>query len=134
MRFDFCTIWFWIWGWQHWVWSWSHFYPHFLKQTLNLASICPPHQFVQHLTLPQMKTNWINNSSKTDNTEYQIYPDKKRIVDHDRTRTCNLQIRSLVPYPLGHMVSTVIKGWINPDMMKIISTKTAIIDFLSQLY
>ena len=24
--------------------------------------------------------------------------------DHDRTRTCNPQIRSLVPYPLGHMV------------------------------
>ena len=25
-------------------------------------------------------------------------------TDHDRTRTCNPQIRSLVPYPLGHMV------------------------------
>ena len=25
-------------------------------------------------------------------------------IDHDRTRTCNPQIRSLVPYPLGHMV------------------------------
>ena len=30
---------------------------------------------------------------------------KKVIIDHDRTRTCNPQIRSLVPYPLGHMVS-----------------------------
>ena len=28
----------------------------------------------------------------------------KKGIDHDRTRTCNPQIRSLVPYPLGHMV------------------------------
>ena len=30
---------------------------------------------------------------------------QKRIVDHGRTRTCNPQIRSLVPYPLGHAAS-----------------------------
>ena len=28
--------------------------------------------------------------------------DKKSSVDRDRTRTCNPQIRSLMPYPLGH--------------------------------
>ena len=28
----------------------------------------------------------------------------KHHIDRDRTRTCNPQIRSLVPYPLGHMV------------------------------
>ena len=27
---------------------------------------------------------------------------KKKEFDRDRTRTCNPQIRSLVPYPLGH--------------------------------
>ena len=32
---------------------------------------------------------------------------KKFRTDHDRTRTCNPQIRSLVPYPLGHMVLAV---------------------------
>ena len=29
----------------------------------------------------------------------------KKGIDSDRTRTCNLQIRSLAPYPLGHTVS-----------------------------
>ena len=28
-------------------------------------------------------------------------------IDRDRTRTCNPQIRSLVPYPLGHTVSAI---------------------------
>lgn len=28
----------------------------------------------------------------------------KRFVDRDRTRTCNLRIRSPTPYPLGHTV------------------------------
>ena len=32
------------------------------------------------------------------------YWNKITYPDHDRTRTCNPQIRSLVPYPLGHMV------------------------------
>ena len=27
---------------------------------------------------------------------------KKLLTDRDRTRTCNPQIRSLMPYPLGH--------------------------------
>ena len=26
----------------------------------------------------------------------------KDFIDRDRTRTCNPQIRSLMPYPLGH--------------------------------
>ena len=30
---------------------------------------------------------------------------QKYSIDLDRTRTCNPQIRSLVPYPLGHKVS-----------------------------
>ena len=30
-------------------------------------------------------------------------------IDRDRTRTCNPQIRSLVPYPLGHTVSVSIE-------------------------
>merc|ERR1711867_140456 len=29
---------------------------------------------------------------------------RSKRIDRDRTRTCNPQIRSLVPYPLGHMV------------------------------
>ena len=33
-------------------------------------------------------------------------------IDRDRTRTCNPQIRSLVPYPLGHTVLCV--GWVSP--------------------
>ena len=33
-------------------------------------------------------------------------------IDRDRTRTCNPQIRSLVPYPLGHTVSCI--RWISP--------------------
>ena len=28
----------------------------------------------------------------------------RKYFDRDRTRTCNPQIRSLVPYPLGHTV------------------------------
>ena len=31
---------------------------------------------------------------------------QENIFDRDRTRTCNPQIRSLVPYPLGHMVTS----------------------------
>ena len=34
----------------------------------------------------------------------------KNIFEHDRTRTCNPQIRSLVPYPLGHMNSLLEKN------------------------
>ena len=30
------------------------------------------------------------------------YYNSYKIIDRDRTRTCNPQIRSLVPYPLGH--------------------------------
>ena len=32
-----------------------------------------------------------------------IYIKRVSWTEHDRTRTCNPQIRSLVPYPLGHM-------------------------------
>ena len=42
-----------------------------------------------------------------------FHPDKigskKLQLDRDRTRTCNPQIRSLVPYPLGH-TATLGKG------------------------
>ena len=40
----------------------------------------------------------------------------KKLTDHDRTRTCNPQTRSLVPYPLGHMVLLVwqeLYGWVD---------------------
>ena len=33
-----------------------------------------------------------------------LYGEKEIHTDRDRTRTCNPQIRSLVPYPLGHTV------------------------------
>ena len=33
---------------------------------------------------------------------HQIGIKKKGVFDLDRTRTCNPQIRSLMPYPLGH--------------------------------
>ena len=32
----------------------------------------------------------------------KIMTQVKHRIDRDRTRTCNPQIRSLVPYPLGH--------------------------------
>ena len=35
----------------------------------------------------------------------EILKKKTKRIDRDRTRTCNPQIRSLVPYPLGHTVS-----------------------------
>ena len=35
----------------------------------------------------------------------KIMTQVKHRIDRDRTRTCNPQIRSLVPYPLGHTVS-----------------------------
>ena len=34
-----------------------------------------------------------------------------KLHDRDRTRTCNPQIRSLVPYPLGH--TTSLNVWID---------------------
>ena len=34
----------------------------------------------------------------------EITESKTKRNDRDRTRTCNPQIRSLVPYPLGHTV------------------------------
>ena len=34
-----------------------------------------------------------------------------KCFDRDRTRTCNPQIRSLVPYPLGH-TTCFDNGWI----------------------
>ena len=34
-----------------------------------------------------------------------LLPNKNVIINHDRTRTCNPQIRSLVLYTLGNMVS-----------------------------
>ena len=35
-------------------------------------------------------------------TEQQVKRDDHKF-ENDRTRTCNPQIRSLVPYPLGHI-------------------------------
>ena len=35
---------------------------------------------------------------------------RKYYTDRDRTRTCNPQIRSLVPYPLGHTVLVIYIG------------------------
>ena len=32
----------------------------------------------------------------------------KKFTDRDRTRTCNPQIRSLMPYPLGHAAANVL--------------------------
>ena len=38
---------------------------------------------------------------------YMYFWSKKKEVDRGRTRTCNPQIRSLVPYPLGHTASVL---------------------------
>ncbi len=38
---------------------------------------------------------------------FEAQPTKKN-YDHGRTRTCNPQIRSLMPYPLGHAAIDVI--------------------------
>ena len=37
-------------------------------------------------------------------------------IDRDRTRTCNPQIRSLVPYPLGHTVLYDSEGSVSDDI------------------
>ncbi len=36
-----------------------------------------------------------------------LFEIKKKFNDHGRTRTCNPQIRSLMPYPLGHAASDI---------------------------
>ena len=59
--------------------------------------------FKKHLVLVLMYWNimwnklwiWLNNNTFT-------YYKVENFFDRDRTRTCNLQIRSLMPYPLGH--------------------------------
>ena len=43
------------------------------------------------------------------NKQNKIYVPQKE-HDRDRTRTCNPQIRSLVPYPLGHTATVKIDG------------------------
>ena len=50
---------------------------------------------------------WWRKLTLTIMTKPKIWNDhlKKKDSDRDRTRTCNLQIRSLAPYPLGHTVS-----------------------------
>ena len=41
-----------------------------------------------------------------DYTNLRIIAKNQKIIDdRDRTRTCNPQIRSLMPYPLGHTAS-----------------------------
>ena len=39
------------------------------------------------------------------NKDFKTYAFFHKKIDRDRTRTCNPQFRSLVPYPLGHTVS-----------------------------
>jgi hypothetical protein len=54
-----------------------------------------------------------------------VKPFKGIIFYHDRTRTCNLQIRSLAPYPLGYMVS--LGQWLKyTERMNSISNNVAI--------
>ena len=43
------------------------------------------------------------NSTFCSNSDFDSHDEKKN-NDRDRTRTCNPQIQSLVPYPLGHKV------------------------------
>ena len=38
------------------------------------------------------------------NKDFKTYAFFHKKIDRDRTRTCNPQFRSLVPYPLGHTV------------------------------
>ena len=60
--------------------------------------------------LVRFRTNlWSANLNKvflftlSNTCRYGQYEDKK-CLNRDRTRTCNPQIRSLVPYPFGHTV------------------------------
>ena len=50
------------------------------------------------------KSTWHNshNMSECTHAFYNICRKKAKVFARDRTRTCNPQIRSLVPYPLGH--------------------------------
>ena len=45
------------------------------------------------------------DSNHNDQIQNMKWPFEEKVSDRDRTRTCNLQIRSLAPYPLGHTVS-----------------------------
>ena len=64
----------------------------------------------QHVTSLQLHYH-CNSSNITPDAIISVSVLIKK-TDRDRTRTCNPQIRSLVPYPLGHTVSSV--GWISP--------------------
>ena len=54
--------------------------------------------------------NHCSQLSLLSHIKHTVDPQKR--IDRDRTRTCNPQIRSLVPYPLGHTVLSV--RWISP--------------------
>ena len=53
-----------------------------------------------------MEPNSVENLERTyRRTLFDIPNKNQKGIDHGRTRTCNPQIRSLVPYPLGHAAS-----------------------------
>ena len=75
---------------------------------------------------------------------------KKKLVERDRTRTCNPQIRSLVPYPLGHTpctdksalqgINTAIRccklgcknfSWVPPLILKLLCKPFSVVIFSS---
>ena len=64
---------------------------------------------IDHITamVCMLGIGWWRKLTLTIMTKSKIWNDhlKKKDSDRDRTRTCNLQIRSLAPYPLGHTVS-----------------------------
>ena len=53
-----------------------------------------------------------------------ITESKTKRNDRDRTQTCNPQIRSLVPYPLGHMVVDERNKRASSSNLEICRTKT----------
>ena len=65
-----------------------------LTTSLSLAK-CTSYTFFYSLSLSLSLHSRSENSQET------------KDIGRDRTRTCNPQIRSLVPYPLGHTVSDV---------------------------
>ena len=62
--------------------------------TINDKFTSDPSNFVLFMKKIMLKMTKENN--------HKVRKTKKRNLDRDRTRTCNPQIRSLMPYPLGH--------------------------------
>ena len=87
---------FWLWWNGNFLELWCFFARYVATPSfdLSIANFSLILQYIANVT------QYCTNSIKS----FIIFSDFLTIkIDHDRTRTCNPQIRSLMPYPLGHM-------------------------------